>query len=371
MTDQDLNWLAAQQPQRIGANPTARQRALLELVQHTTSRPAARRWQLRVTPHIRRSQLGIALSAGAAAAALVVAAVSTVSGGGGSAGLSHRSAGAQTAVVSVRHTHPSGSPLLRLADYVNGFSTATGDATLVARTTASGNGQSVTVYDLYADNGEYFFSRTQSGMAAQVSANNNQADGLFAREIAAAKLAASGSVQAGAQALADAADPSKVVSPNQPPVNQALVNEKMAGQKHWWGPGNYQTGSQYANYVWENAQDALVAGAGDPQVRAGVLEILATLPDVTVTQGTNGNQATLTLTAGVAELGSGYTEQLTINADNGVPIEFRGGVTNAATPIVVTYGVSRVSYPQLRPSTASGTSSGGAATATTTTPASS
>ena len=99
--------------------------------------------------------------------------------------------------------------------------------------------------------------------------------------------------------------------------------------------------SLYANWVWGNAQDALIAGSGDPQVRAGVLRILATLPDVTVTNGTSGGDPTLVLTAGETELGIGYTEQLTINADTGVPIKFAGGPTGGQATSV-RYKVSRV-----------------------------
>jgi hypothetical protein len=62
---------------------------------------------------------------------------------------------------------------------------------------------------------------------------------------------------------------------------------------------------------------------------------------VTVTNGTSGNQPTLVLSAGSPELGFGYTEQLTINADSGVPLQFVGG--SAAGPSgTVDYQVSRV-----------------------------
>ena len=171
--------------------------------------------------------------------------------------------------------------LVRLAAYVVASPTPAGDATLVARTT---NG--ATVYDLYGDNGQYFFSRAKRGLAGQVSANHDLADGLFAREIAAAKLAATGDVQKAAQDLANAPNPSHVSSP-----------EEAVRSPH--------EANLYANWVWGNAQDALIAGSGDPQVRAGVLRILATLPDVTVTSGTSGGKPTLVLTAGETELGIG------------------------------------------------------------------
>jgi hypothetical protein len=62
-------------------------------------------------------------------------------------------------------------------------------------------------------------------------------------------------------------------------------------------------GLQIDNYVWEDCEDALIAGSGNPQVRAGVLRLVSALPGITVTRGTFDGQPTLTLTAGAAELG--------------------------------------------------------------------
>jgi hypothetical protein len=207
----------------------------------------------------------------------------------------------------------------------------------------------VTVYDLYADNGQYFFSRTSSELAGQVSAQHNLADGLFAREIAAAKLAATGDVQTAAQDIADAPDPGHVISPTQTASARDIAAKEKA-------TGVPQVGNLYDNWVWENSQDALIAGSGDPQVRAGVLRILATLPGVTVANGTSGTQPTLVLTAGSLELGYGYTEQLTIDADSGVPIQFVGGSAGAPSA-TVDYRVSRVTLADPTASLPSGATS--------------
>jgi acyl-coenzyme A thioesterase PaaI-like protein len=231
------------------------------------------------------------------------------------------------------------SPLVRLADYVSGSATPPGDAALVARTTTSG-GKSVTVYDLYADNGQYFFSQTESGLAGQVTAQNNLGGGLFAREVAAAKLSATGDVQTAAQDMADAADPSNVISPTQTASSAAIAAKQAA-------TGQVQSGNRFDNWVWEDSQDAIIAGSGDPQVRAGVLRILATLPDVTVTDSTSGGQPTLVLAAGTPELGYGYTEQLTINATTGIPVSFAGGAPGQTPEASVTYQVSRVTLSDI------------------------
>jgi hypothetical protein len=232
-------------------------------------------------------------------------------------------------------SHRVTSPLVRLADYVSASPTPVGNAALVARTTTSSNGTTVTVYDLYADDGQYFFSQTESGLAGEVSAQHNLAGGLFAREVAAAKLAATGNVQAAAQDMADAPDPGHVISPTQTADPAAIAAKEAA-------TGQPQGGNLFDNWVWGDSQDALIAGSGDPQVRAGVLRILATLPDVTVKSGTSGGQPTLVLTAGTAEFGGGYTESLTINATTGVPVSFAGGAPGQTPTATVSYQVSRV-----------------------------
>lgn len=46
-------------------------------------------------------------------------------------------------------------------------------------------------------------------------------------------------------------------------------------------------------------------------------------------------------------MGYGYTEQLTINADTGVPIQFVGGASGSAPGMTVDYRVSRVTLANL------------------------
>lgn len=138
--------------------------------------------------------------------------------------------------------------------------------------------------------------------------------------------------------MAAAPDPSKYV----PETETQTVSGADAAKE----PGVYHAGevigTDYDNYVWENSQDALIAGSGDPQVRAGALRIIATLPDVTVTSGTSGGQPALVLTAGTDEVGSGYQEQLTINASTGIPVSSAGRAPGQALSETITYQVSRV-----------------------------
>jgi len=95
------------------------------------------------------------------------------------------------------------------------------------------------------------------------------------------------------------------------------------------------------NHLWSNTQHALFANAADAEVRAGVLKLYATIPDMIVGKTTVDGQAALTLTAPPAILG-GSADVLIINADNGLPI--REEITSAepAKRYVVNYKSSRV-----------------------------
>lgn len=340
MSNDDLNWLAAQQPSRTGADRDAHDRALMSLLRHASSRPPRRRERLGFTGLLNTRVLAVATGTGAAAiaaAVLLSANAGTQLPTTGTGGSSRPLTGAVT------HHHSTHSSLIRLANDLS-TSTATGDATLIQRTTHTG-GKDITVYDLYGDNGTYYFSQDESGLPAQVSSNNNQGDGLFAREVAAAKEAATGNVAQAAIDIANAPDPN--LQPQLTPTNDGAsgtpqeqakaiqAKEKATGM-------HFMPGSRFDNYAWGDSQDAMIAGAGDPQVRAGVLKILATLPGVTITQGNSGGTPTLVLTAGSPEFGMNYSEQLTVNAETGMPIEFVGGTPGAQAATTVDYQVARV-----------------------------
>jgi hypothetical protein len=335
MSNQDLDWLAAEKPQGTEIDPAARERALAGLIQHTTTQTGRRD----LVGGFRTKMFGFGAAAGIAAVAAAV--VVTANGGSNPAGAGGISKSAQAPHTTVLPHHAGGSPLVRLADYVSQSVNPTGDATLVARTTTTTGGGSVTVYDLYADDGQYFFSPTEDGLATQVSAHHNLAGAVFSREIAAAKLAAAGNVETATQDMADAPDPSNVISRTQK-INPAVAAAKQAAT------GEPQEGNLFDNWVWENSQDAIIAGSGDPEVRVGVLRILATLPGVTVTQSSSsGGQPTLVLSAGTPEMGYDLTEQLTINARTGVPIQFVSGEPNHQPAGAVNYAVSRVTLANL------------------------
>jgi hypothetical protein len=229
-------------------------------------------------------------------------------------------------------------PLVQLAAFLATEQQPKGDATLVERETGVPGHATINVWDLYTDDGRCFFSRTEAGLPAQVEKDNNQGDGMFAREIAAAAYAVAGNLDTAALKMAWASNPGPV-----PAWLSAQVKEISAG------------GLQIDNYVWEGAEDALVAGSGNPQVQAGVLRLVSALPGITVTRGTVDGQPTLTLTAGAAELGRtgtdkanpkietgpAYQEAITINAHTGIPLQIASGPAGKVTG-TVSYRVTRV-----------------------------
>jgi hypothetical protein len=248
--------------------------------------------------------------------AVVAAAVAT-----GVAIPPHMTAGKPIAAPIPHPTHtstavPPAQQLVNLAADLQAAPMPPGDATLVERDQYYSTGERVIVWDLYGDNGTYYFAKTRDGMPAQVAGHHDQGDGVFGREVAAATYAATGDLTKARQQMADAPDPTQHTSSS---------NEKLMD-----------------NWVWEDSLDALTAGAGNPEVRAGVLRLISTLPGVTVTHGSTGGQATLSLTASGPEV-AGYPETLIINATTGVPMAYHSGPAGVTpAPVNAEYQVSRV-----------------------------
>jgi hypothetical protein len=287
--------------------------------------------QARRRDRITRSGIGAGVVAVAAVAAVGVA-------GAGPSG-SARAGGAHPAHTGSTDAKP---PLVTLVANLAAEPRPTGDATLVERETSTPGKASIKVWDLYTDNGRYFFSRTKTGLPAQVRKNNNQGDGQFGREVAAATHAVTGDLDAAAL---------KMAWPDGTPVPawlSAQVKDVKVG------------GTQIDNYIWENCEDALIAGSGNPRVRAGVLRLVSALPGITVTHGTVHGRPTLTLTAGAAELGQvgvekanpkvatgpALQEAITINADTGIPLKFASGPAGKVTG-AVTYVVTRTNLADI------------------------
>jgi len=301
--------------------------------------------QARRRDRLTRGGIGAGVVAVAAVAAVgVVSAVPSAPAGTAPVSGAHpANTGASASPTGSTGSAAAQPPLMKLAADVAAEPRPTGDATLVERETGTQGQASVNVWDLYADDGRYFFSQTEAGLPAQVKEDNNQGGGQFGREVAAAIYAVKGNLDTAALKMAWAPDTTPV-----PAWLSAQVKDISAG------------GLQIDNYVWEDCEDALVAGSGNPQVRAGVLRLVSALPDITVTRGTVDGQPTLTLTAGAAEVGyaginktnpkapagPAYQEAITINAETGIPLGFAGGPVGK-TAVTVTYVVTRVSLADI------------------------
>jgi hypothetical protein len=295
--------------------------------------------QARRRDRIVRGGIGAGVVTVAAVAAIGVGSiVPSAPTGTAQAGRSHPARGGTSAGSAAAQ-----QPLVKLAADVAAEPRPTGNATLVERETGMPGGGSVNVWDLYTDNGRYYFSRTEAGLPAQVRKDNHQGEGQFGREVAAAAYAVTGNLDTAAL---------KMAWPYATPVPAGLKAEVKTRT----------AGTYIDNYVWVNSEDALIAGSGNPQVRAGVLRLVSLLPGIKVTRATVDGQPTLTLTSGAAELGrimgkpdkanpkgqpgAGYWDAITINADTGVPLQIAGGVGGKVTGIT-RYVVTRVNLADI------------------------
>lgn len=277
----------------------------------------------------RRTLVGAASVA--AAAALAVTGFSLATGTGKTPSpAAHAAERPAPTVQHVGHT-VGGTILARLASAVLASPAPAGNATLVIRSAVTNGGATILGADLYTDSGKYYFAPTEAGLPAQVAEGNDQGDGIFAREIAAA-AAATGNLTSAAEEMETAPSPS-VTAPS---------------------PGSMLAD----NWLWENSLDALIAESGNPTVRAGVMQLISLIPEVTVTNTTANGEPAVQLTGTFPNpskcatcarpVGGGVQEQLTIDATTGIPISFSGGaVGQPPTGNPLTYQVSRVTLSQV------------------------
>ena len=244
--------------------------------------------------------------------------------------------------------------LMHLAADITADPTPPGDATLVLRTQSYPDSPSITGADLYTDSGEYFYATTESGLPSAIASNADVGGGVGAREVAAALYAVNGNLDTAREMMANAPFPGGVQPSLQTQLAQAQAAEPALKAKGINLPEPTAASiaahqkSSTDNYIWMDSMDAFAAGAGNPQVRAGVLRILSTLPEVTVinTTSTNG-QPVLTVTATAPALPANYQEALTINATSGVPVSFAGGTPGQTPSVTVVYAVSRVTMSDM------------------------
>ena len=172
----------------------------------------------------------------------------------------------------------------------------------------------VKVWDLFTDDGRYFFSQTKSGLPRPRSRRTTtRATAYWHGKSPPRPIRSQGNLDTAALKMAWAANTSP------PPAwIKAQVKNISAG------------GLQIDNYVWEGSEDALVVGSGNPQVRAGVLRLVS----VSARRGGRFTHSTVDGQPALAvagwprpSSGSGmsYQEAITINANTGIPLKMDGG----------------------------------------------
>jgi hypothetical protein len=347
MPDQiELDWLAQERPQPLPLDAAATARLRSELLERhdPRARPSDRK-RTGARVWVWRGFAGSVTLAGSAAAVL---AVIGVGGQGGTSVLATRTpaTGANHAIASA-----SDKRLKHLSFMLADQTTPPGDATLVLRRQVYPNGPEIDGADLYGDNGDYYYSPTLAGLPAAIqqdqTVNTGSADSEQ-RDTAAAEAALTEPIgQALAQMAAAELDPNakqqKVVTPSGDPQASAELRQKREQEQAQAKQEDLRAiMSPHDGMIWDNGMDALLAGAGNPQVRAGVLKLFAAIPQITTSNGTLNGQATLDVTASLLSTNSGlYQEQLVLDANTGVPLEMIGGNQGQTPGVTVYYTVSR------------------------------
>jgi hypothetical protein len=222
----------------------------------------------------------------------------------------------------------------------------------VLRTQSYPDGTSRTGADLYVDDGPYYYADTRAGLPAQIADHADSGGAQMTRELDAAVAALTTPPDVARKRMADSAlDPAlarltpeqrrqraldqlKTMDPKSRKKLQAALSKPPAD------PRVLEDGN-----IWTNSLDVLIAGAGRPDVRAGVLRLFGTIPEIDVTRTTVAGHDALDLVAHV--FGDGYQEELEIDANTGTPLRFTGRYPGQVPSVVVTYDVSRVNVADI------------------------
>ena len=277
----------------------------------------------------RRAGFGVTALAATAAAAAAVALVVTSS----PATQPPKASGSRPAGAASHPPTAGNQQLAQLASYIEVHqSSLYGNATLEilnqSRTSAAPGGNGVSVL---TDSGDYYWALSMSGLPQAIAGHDDASGGMFKREVAAALFAVHGNIAAARARMAAAAfapgiTPRKISVPGGP---------RLTAQQ------------QADNEIWSNSLDALNAGAANPQVRAGVLRLLATLPQVFVTHTVTGGQSSLTLDEAFAAPAGRTQDILVINAGTGLPIVTMTRQPQGQITGVAYYHASRVTLAKV------------------------
>lgn len=332
----EFDWIVTERPASPAPDAVATRRARRALLDHIADAGAA------PAPRPVRRRRSRALVLGGAAAAAAAAAVVVALAGGGS---------------PVRPTgvdEAAASPLAKLSEQALGLPKPIGDATLVHRVQAYPDGTSMGGYDLYQDDGTYYYGATRAELRSAVRGGDQVYAELRAL-VAAATAAPTLSPDEARRRFLLATGAKTTSASNGPEAAAARADaERQAAEKEAYAEKmgmtlDHTPFSQQQlddNMIWTTSLDVLVAGAARPEVRAGVMSLLATVPSVQVTKTVTDGRETLTLRD--TNFSGGYVETLVVDAADGTPVSMTGGDPAKEPSVVVTYGVKRTTLAAIR-----------------------
>ena len=206
-----------------------------------------------------------------------------------------------------------------------------------------------------------------TNLPGAIDRHDNLAEPWHSRVLAAARYAATGDLTEARKQMVNAstnpwglglspAEAQAAWDRSETQRRQILQEKGIADPPHRPRPTGKALEDGINNTLWTNTLGALDSGAAHPDVRAGVLRLISTIPDVTVTTSTTNGQPSLILTAGPALFAGDGEHVLTINADTALPIssEFRlvpGQSPPDALPSMETFQSSRVTVADIRAGT--------------------
>lgn len=229
-----------------------------------------------------------------------------------------------------------------------------GDASLVITDETIGGKVQAPEYFIYADNGDVYGAQSESGLPAAVAGHDTYHDDGLATEVAVARYAATGDLTKATVEMVDDTGGTPLGLGLSPAARQkaweagraqAAKVFKMKGLKmpaDSGPPTGKALQEQVGNLLWTGSMEALSTAGGNPEVKAGVLRLLATVPEVTVAKSTTDGRPTLTLTGSTAIFGGYGAETLTIDATTGAPIESTSAAGKGGVAASESYRVSRV-----------------------------
>ncbi|HTU94889.1 MAG TPA: hypothetical protein VMF14_03545 [Solirubrobacteraceae bacterium] len=354
----EATWVAERLPDVDHPDGLATDRARLALLEHISAAPPVRPG--------RRRRWGWRLVAAGGIGAAAVAGVVAVGNGPAKPA---RTASTPTPTVAVApqthvvHGHPV---LLRLASDVTQAPAPPGNATLVVRHHTFPDASSFWGYDLYEDDGAYYYGATLDELhqsLADPSSADKELGGILTAAAGSANLtpaeAATNIYRAAPAPSGPPASPTMLrkqltaLLATKPSPAEARALRRKFGAAISHARASATTASQgpsqatVDNYLWGNCMDALEGGAGRADIRAGAMLALSTLPDVHLRQTTFDGHAVVQITN--TQFDDHYAETLDLDAHTGVLLHMSGGTIGKRDGVDVTYRVTRVTAPSLDP----------------------